>query len=94
MLTRKYFKSIVGAGEAASDKPSSKPVDMAIERASILPNEINRVWFIGDSQTDIDCAKNLSSKTHSIIIGDQKTVKEDVRFKSLSKLNDFILKIS
>lgn len=91
--TRKYFKSIVGAGEAITDKPSDAPVNLALNQANISLNSIHNAWFIGDSQTDIDCAKNLNFKTKTIIVGNHNTKGEDIRFKSLLQLHDFISEI-
>lgn len=53
----KYFTKIIGAGDAAEDKPSKKPVLLALEKSDIKPSE--EVWFIGDSIADIECA-NIS----------------------------------
>ncbi len=51
-----YFHSIVGALDAEKDKPDPAPVHLALKGTNIVPSE--KVWFIGDSQTDIQCALN------------------------------------
>ncbi len=51
-----YFGKIVGAGDAAADKPDPAPVRMALEGSGIAPG--SDVWFIGDSHTDMLCAAN------------------------------------
>lgn len=51
-----YFKKIVGASDAAKDKPHPDPVFFALEGSGIEPGE--DVWFIGDSATDMECAAN------------------------------------
>ena len=53
---QKYFTSIVGAGEASEDKPSSAPLKMATERADI-DLKTHHVWYVGDTETDLKCAK-------------------------------------
>jgi phosphoglycolate phosphatase len=49
-----YFGAIVGAGDAARDKPDIAPVLKALEGTGITPGP--DVWFIGDSHTDMACA--------------------------------------
>jgi phosphoglycolate phosphatase len=51
-----YFNTIVGAGDAVSDKPDPAPVLLALKGSGIAPGP--HVWFIGDSHTDMLCAKN------------------------------------
>ena len=50
----KYFGAIVGAGDAARDKPAPDPVLLALAPGGIAPGE--DVWFVGDTATDIECA--------------------------------------
>ncbi len=52
-----YFLSVVGAGEAEEDKPSSAPLKMAAERANVDLNNLH-VWYVGDTETDLKCAKD------------------------------------
>jgi phosphoglycolate phosphatase len=51
-----YFKKIVGADDAARDKPHGDPVHLALEHSAIQPT--SDVWFIGDSDVDLECALN------------------------------------
>ncbi len=51
-----YFNSVVGAGDAESDKPHAAPVLLALRDSGIEPGP--DVWFIGDSHTDMQCALN------------------------------------
>lgn len=51
-----YFNHVVGAGDAVRDKPDPAPVLMALAGSGIEPGP--HVWFIGDSHTDMLCAKN------------------------------------
>lgn len=50
-----YFQGIVGANDAARDKPHEDPVHLAFDKSGIAP--AHDVWFIGDSEVDIDCAE-------------------------------------
>lgn len=57
----KYFKHVVGTGDAEKDKPSKEIVDMSLEGSGIDPEKDN-VWFVGDGITDLKCAKNSGCK--------------------------------
>ncbi len=51
-----YFQAVVGAQDATHDKPYTEPVALAF-KDSVVP--LNKsVWFIGDSEIDIECAGN------------------------------------
>lgn len=52
----KFFACLVGADDAARDKPHSDPVHLAFEKSGIMPGP--NVWFIGDSEIDLECALN------------------------------------
>ncbi len=51
-----YFRRIVGATDAANDKPHPDPVHLALEGSGFTPGA--DVWLIGDSETDLECALN------------------------------------
>jgi len=51
-----YFHSLTGAGDATRDKPAIDPVIHALAGGGILPGP--GVWFIGDTDIDLICAKN------------------------------------
>ena len=56
----KYFSSVVGAGEAGVDKPSSKPLEKAVKDACI--NFLaDQIWFVGDTDSDLNCAKGYGA---------------------------------
>jgi phosphoglycolate phosphatase len=61
----KYFTSIVGARDAPRDKPSREHADQALLLAGL--EEGPDIWFIGDSEIDIACARN--AKCTPILIG-------------------------
>lgn len=50
----KHFARLVGAGDAAADKPSAAPVELALSGSGISPGP--EVWFVGDADIDLDCA--------------------------------------
>jgi phosphoglycolate phosphatase len=49
-----HFRRVVGAGDAAHDKPAVDPVDMALAESGIARGA--EVWFVGDADIDMDCA--------------------------------------
>lgn len=51
-----YFNSIVGSDDAARDKPHPDPVHLTFEKSHISSG--SDVWFIGDSDIDLECAMN------------------------------------
>ena len=54
----KHFLKMVGAGDAANDKPHIDAVLMALSGSGIAPGQ--DVWFLGDSHTDLIAAKNAN----------------------------------
>ncbi len=52
----KYFVSLVGATDAAKDKPAPDVVDFALSGSGIAAGP--EVWFVGDTDIDILCAHN------------------------------------
>lgn len=49
-----YFSGVVGATDAARDKPAREPVEMALNGSGIAPGP--QVWFVGDTDIDMHCA--------------------------------------
>ena len=49
-----YFGAIVGATDAAEDKPAPAPVKLALEGSGVAPGP--SVWFVGDGPVDMECA--------------------------------------
>lgn len=50
----RYFTRVVGAQDAARDKPAPEPVRLALHGSGIDPGE--DVWFVGDADVDLECA--------------------------------------
>jgi len=52
----RFFGRLVGATDAARDKPAVEPVAMALSGSGIAPGP--DVWFVGDTGIDLECAHN------------------------------------
>jgi phosphoglycolate phosphatase len=52
----KYFTKIVGSSDAKADKPSKEAILKSLEDSHIQANK--QVWFVGDSEIDMQCALN------------------------------------
>jgi phosphoglycolate phosphatase len=48
------FGKVVGATDAARDKPAPDPVAIALSGAALRPGDA--VWFVGDTVADLQCA--------------------------------------
>lgn len=51
-----YFSRLIGAMDADQDKPAVAPVELALDGSGIQRSQ--EVWFVGDADIDIECAKN------------------------------------
>ncbi len=51
-----YFGRLVGALDAALDKPALEPVDLALSGSGI--DRGPEVWLAGDADIDLECARN------------------------------------
>jgi phosphoglycolate phosphatase len=54
----RYFGRVVGAFDAARDKPAADPVHLALKGSGIEAG--SSVWFAGDADIDLECAINAS----------------------------------
>jgi phosphoglycolate phosphatase len=50
-----YFTRLVGAGDAARDKPHAAPVLLALDGSAIA---CGQTWYVGDTALDMECAHN------------------------------------
>jgi phosphoglycolate phosphatase len=71
-----FFGSIIGAGDAAADKPASEPVHLALAPSGIPAGQ--DVWFVGDTSIDMECARN--SGCVGVLLGDALPADEFARF--------------
>lgn len=62
-----YFDRIIGADDAARDKPDVAPALMALDESAITQPDAS-VWFVGDTTVDLECAANL--KATAVLYGD------------------------
>lgn len=53
-----YFDTVIGAGDAEHDKPHAAPAQLALLNLHVTPDK--GVWFIGDSNADLECAHNAA----------------------------------
>jgi phosphoglycolate phosphatase len=63
-----HFKCLAGAGDCARDKPHRDHVDHALGLGSESPGPLagQDVWFVGDADVDMLCAKNAGC--HAVLI--------------------------
>ncbi len=54
----RHFRQIVGATDAARDKPAPDAVLLALSGSPVSPASGPEVWFIGDTDIDLTCAHN------------------------------------
>lgn len=67
------FDNITGADDAARDKPFVDPVNLALADSGFASG--SDVWFIGDSEIDLECAKNAGCT--AILYGDDAITHPD-----------------
>lgn len=72
---RFFYGYLVGATDAARDKPATDPIYMALEGLDIDPSP--DVWFIGDTWVDIACGR--AANCHTILLGNNNP--EDSEFQ-------------
>lgn len=61
----RYFGRVVGAQDAARDKPDPAPVLLALSTGNIPPGA--DVWFVGDAPIDVICGRAAGCTT--VVIG-------------------------
>lgn len=79
-----FFGSVVGAGDAAADKPAREPVQLALMPSGVPAGE--EVWFVGDTAIDMECAQN--SGCVAVLLGDGAAPQEFARFAPLLSFAD------
>lgn len=70
------FGAVVGAGDAALDKPAPEPVALALAPSGIAAGE--EVWFVGDTAVDMECA--LASGCVPVLLGGTAEAPEFFRY--------------
>lgn len=56
-----YFSAIIGAGRAAKDKPAPDCMTLAVNEMA-LPVKILELWYVGDTETDMEFAANTGAR--------------------------------
>jgi phosphoglycolate phosphatase len=64
---RFFAGRLIGATDAARDKPATDPIFMALEGTGLTPGP--DIWFVGDTWVDIACGR--AANCHTILIGGQ-----------------------
>jgi phosphoglycolate phosphatase len=80
-----YFAALAGAHDASRDKPAREHVDHALQLAGL--EAAADIWFVGDSEADITCARN--SGCTPVLIGGKEFAerhKIDMYFADCSEL--------
>jgi phosphoglycolate phosphatase len=67
-----YFAAIVGAHDAVRDKPAREHADHALGLAGLIAGR--DIFFIGDSESDISCARNADCTP--ILIGSKNAAEK------------------
>jgi len=63
------FGRLVGAQDAARDKPAADPIHLALSDSGIAAGP--EVWFVGDAPIDVECGRNAGCTT--VFVGIQPT---------------------
>jgi phosphoglycolate phosphatase len=50
----RYFGALVGAGDAARDKPACDPIELALKSSGHVAG--STIWYVGDTNIDMECA--------------------------------------
>lgn len=66
------FGRLVGAQDAARDKPAPDPIYLALEQSGIKAGP--EVWYVGDAAIDVVCGRNAGCST--VFVGDTGLVTE------------------
>jgi phosphoglycolate phosphatase len=61
-----HFGAVIGAGDAAADKPSAAPILLALDRVGRTADR--SVWYLGDTALDMDAAR--AAGVTAVLIGD------------------------
>lgn len=92
----RFFHRVVGAGDAARDKPAEDPVHLVLEGSRIPPGP--EVWFVGDAGIDMEIAHRTGCVA-ILLNADQPGAAEfsrfppRLRFKSCRELAEYVAKL-
>lgn len=66
-----YFSVVIGAGHAGQDKPHAAPLQMALRHTGYTACK-KTIWYIGDTRTDIETARNAGCASVLLLHGEDK----------------------
>jgi phosphoglycolate phosphatase len=96
----RHFRQLSGAGDAARDKPCREHVDHAlgVGTADPGPDAGPDVWFVGDADIDMVCARNAGCR--AILVraqppsaAEMAAAAPDLHFKDLAALGDHLRRL-
>lgn len=61
-----HFRAIIGAGDAAADKPNPDSILLALSRLGRAPDR--SVWYLGDTASDMQAAR--AAGVTAVLVGD------------------------
>jgi phosphoglycolate phosphatase len=61
-----FFGAVIGAGDAAADKPDAAPLLLALNQLALSSGP--RIWYIGDTALDMQAARNAGCR--AVLLGD------------------------
>jgi phosphoglycolate phosphatase len=61
-----HFGAVIGAGDAAADKPDPAPIHLALDRIGVAASR--SVWYFGDTALDMQAAR--AAGVVAVLIGD------------------------
>lgn len=61
-----HFGAVIGAGDAAADKPDPAPLNLALARLEAEPGP--SVWYLGDTALDMQAAR--AAGVTAVLVGD------------------------
>lgn len=84
-----YFVTVVGAGDAAENKPSAAPLMLALEKVG-YDGDIKDVWFVGDTVTDLECAKQAGAPSVFVMQPDMSVAETEIinSYETLFNIDD------
>jgi len=62
----RHFGPLIGAGDAAADKPNPAPILMALESLGLSPAP--DIWYVGDTALDMQAAR--AAGVRAVLMGD------------------------
>jgi len=85
----RYFGDVVvGAGDAAADKPNPAPLVLGVSKYDDM--KIEGVWYVGDTMVDLECAR--AAGCPCILVGPVNNIEpDDAYVKNYAEICGFLL---